>query len=125
VDDAWVAKIKLDANISLEHLAQLVSLCCLLHEVHLDDTTDDKISWNLTEDGQYSENLAYKLQLLGSTTSHMSKWVSNAFPLPSPKFKSCLLQLKILIYTAGRLEKRDWPNYGQSTTPITPGKSIF
>jgi hypothetical protein len=47
-DDAWVSKVDLGADFSMEHLTQFVNLWCLLHVVDLNEDADDTMTWKLT-----------------------------------------------------------------------------
>ena len=42
-DNAWILKIRPPASVSIEHVAQFFTLWMLLHEVHLDEFTEDDI----------------------------------------------------------------------------------
>jgi hypothetical protein len=109
--NAWVHKITLDQNFSMDHLLQFVELWSLLLHVHLDDQVEDSISWNLTANGQYSAKSAYEVQFLGSTLSIMHKTVWKVWATPKEKFFAWLF-LQNRIWTADRLQKRGWPNCG-------------
>jgi hypothetical protein len=109
--NAWVHKITLDEDFSMDHLLQFVELWSLLLHVHLDDQVEDSISWNLTANGQYSAKSAYEVQFLGSTLSIMHKTVWKVWATPKAKFFAWLF-LQNLIWTADRLQKRGWSNCG-------------
>jgi hypothetical protein len=110
-DDAWVGKVALDEDFSMEHLTQFVSLWCLLQEVELIEDDEDAIVWKLTENGQYSAKSAYDLQFLGSNISPMYKTIWKAWA--PPKYKTFAWNtLQNRIWTTERLEKRGWNNCG-------------
>ncbi|XP_037459507.1 uncharacterized protein LOC119330503 [Triticum dicoccoides] len=52
--NAWILKIKPPANVSAEHITQFFTLWVLLHEVQLDQLTEDDILWKHTASGLYS-----------------------------------------------------------------------
>jgi hypothetical protein len=103
--NAWVHKITLDEDFSMDHLLQFVELWSLLLHVHLDDQVEDSISWNLTANWQYSAKSAYEVQFIGSTLSIMHKTVWKVWATPKAKFFAWLL-LQNRIWTADRLQKK-------------------
>jgi hypothetical protein len=70
--NAWVGKIAMDDNSTMDHLHQFVDLWVNVHEVHLVEDMDDDITWNLMANDQYSAKSAYKLQFIGSISSFNS-----------------------------------------------------
>ena len=58
-DDAWVSKVKLSENFTLEHIRQFVALWTIIHDFQLDTHAEDEIVWKNTNDGQYSAASAY------------------------------------------------------------------
>jgi hypothetical protein len=64
-EDAWVEKIDLGCPFTMEHFSQYVELWSLIANVHLDQETEDDITWRLTLNGEYSSKSAYELQFLG------------------------------------------------------------
>jgi hypothetical protein len=46
-NNAWVSKVDLGADFSMEHLTQFVALWCLLHTVDLNEDVEDTITWKL------------------------------------------------------------------------------
>jgi hypothetical protein len=74
--------------------------------MHLEDNTDDDITWKLMENGQYSVKSAYDAQILGSTFSNLYKTVWKAWA--SPKVKSFVwLALQNRILMAHHWKKQD------------------
>jgi hypothetical protein len=59
-NNAWIAKIDMEAEISIEHVRQYLSLWAKLRAVVLREEVMDKISWNLTNSGLYSSKSSYK-----------------------------------------------------------------
>jgi hypothetical protein len=109
--NAWVGKIILDENFTIDHLFQFINLWAKLQEVHLIEEIEDTISWRLTSNGQYSVKSVYDLQFFGSTTSNLYKSVWKVWATPKAKFFAWLLTQN-RIWTANRLQKRGWPNCG-------------
>jgi hypothetical protein len=64
-EDAWVEKTDLGRPFTMEHFSQYVELWSLIANVHLDQETEDDITWRLTLNGEYSSKSAYELQFLG------------------------------------------------------------
>jgi hypothetical protein len=52
-ENAWVHKITLDKNFTMNQISQFINIWTLLLEVHLDEDVVDSISWKLTENGLY------------------------------------------------------------------------
>jgi hypothetical protein len=46
-NDAWIAKINMNANITMEHIQQFVTLWALLQEINLVEDLIDTITWKL------------------------------------------------------------------------------
>jgi hypothetical protein len=68
----WISKIDMTAYLSMEHIHQFNTLWVQLRGINLIDDVPDEISWDLTEDGQYSSKFSYKAQFLGATSSPTS-----------------------------------------------------
>lgn len=75
---AWILKIKPSNNVSAENGSQFFSLWMLLHEVELDELTEDDILWKHTASGLYSVASAYKAQFMGMVLSPMNRMVWKA-----------------------------------------------
>uniref|UniRef100_A0A453JIX7 Uncharacterized protein n=1 Tax=Aegilops tauschii subsp. strangulata TaxID=200361 RepID=A0A453JIX7_AEGTS len=58
----------------------------LVHDLHLDQQTDDDIIWKHANDGSYSAATAYKAQFLGLTLSPMDFMIWKAWAPPKIKF---------------------------------------
>jgi hypothetical protein len=110
-NEGWIAKIKMTADLSLEHIRQYINLWIILRHVNLREGVADDIVWTLTEDGQYSAKSAYNAQFYGSTTSPPSSSVWKIWAPPKVKFFAWLV-IQNRIWTADRLAKRGWPNCG-------------
>jgi hypothetical protein len=84
----------------------------MLRATTSDPSTPDTISWKLANDGSYSSEMAYAMQFLGQTNSCMAFLVWR--PWDPPKCKTfAWLTIKNRFWTADRLQRRDWPNYGR------------
>ena len=108
--NAWILKINPSTSISAEHVTQFFTLWMLLHEVHLDELSEDDILWKHSVSGHYSAASAYKAQFLGLVLSPMDKMVWKVWAPPKVKFFAWLA-LQDRIWTADRLAKRGWPNF--------------
>jgi hypothetical protein len=51
-DGAWVRKIDLERDFTLEQLSQFVELWSLAARVNINEDVDDDIVWKLTANGQ-------------------------------------------------------------------------
>ena len=109
--NAWIKKIKMDAEFSMQHTFKFVDLWTKIQQLTLDDSREDTIVWNLTPGGEYSAKSAYKAQFLGSTSSDMKRLVWKVWTPPKIKFFAWLA-LQNRIWTADRLARRGWPNCG-------------
>ena len=109
--DAWILKIGRNTIVSGAHILQFFTLWMLVHDLHLDQQTDDDIIWKHANDGSYSAATAYKAQLLGLTLSPMDFMIWKAWAPPKVKFFAWLA-IQDRIWTADRLERRGWKNCG-------------
>lgn len=106
-DNNWIRDIDYDMTQII--IAQFFSLWDRLHGLVLDETEEDKITWRLSADGQYSAQSAYALQLEGSTICRSANFIWKTKAPPKCKFFLWLL-LKDRIWTAAHLQQREWPN---------------
>lgn len=81
-DDAWIIKISPATVVTPQHISQFFTLWSLLHAFHLDELSEDGITWKHTENGEYSSASAYKAQFQGLVRSSMSQsfWKAKAPP---------------------------------------------
>ena len=107
--DAWLFKMKISTNLTMDHIEQIVNIWALSHAIHLVYNTEDDITWKHTTFGHYSAASAYKAQFLGLVLSPMDKMVWKVWAPPKVKFFAWLA-LQDRIWTADRLAKRGWPN---------------
>jgi hypothetical protein len=70
---AWVKKIKMDINLTIQHLHEYIRLWTLLRGIHLNELLEDTVTWNTTENGEYSAAAAYKAQFFGALTTNMNR----------------------------------------------------
>jgi hypothetical protein len=54
LNDAWISKIKMDTNLTVQHIHEYIQLWVQLNDFHPNKEADDYISWNLTPNGEYS-----------------------------------------------------------------------
>jgi hypothetical protein len=107
----WVSQINTQGGLSLEHIDQFYKLWEMLSDITLAPQRPDEIKWKLTNDDCYSTKSAYKMQLLGQTTSLMPSLVWKPWAIPKCKFFAWLA-LQNRVWTADRLARRGWQNYG-------------
>jgi hypothetical protein len=60
-NDAWISKITMNANLSINHICQFVSLWTILRHVTLSGDVKDEITWTLSESGQCMADYRHKL----------------------------------------------------------------
>lgn len=78
-DHAWVKQIKMDTNLTIQHLHEYIRLWNLLRDIHLNELLEDTITWTTTENGEYSTAAAYKAQFFGAMTTNMNRLVWKAW----------------------------------------------
>jgi hypothetical protein len=83
--DAWVFKVNLENNFTMDHVNQFIELRILFQGVNLEENVEDTSSWKLTNNGQYSAASAYKLQFLGLVHSSMYNIIWKAWAPPKVK----------------------------------------
>lgn len=108
---AWLSKIKLPNNWTMEHIRQLVTLWARPRAIPLAVDAEDTITWKHTASGIYSATSAYSAQLLGLVSSPMGFAVWKAWAPPKMKFFAWLA-IQNRVWTADRLERTGWPNCG-------------
>jgi hypothetical protein len=52
--NAWVRKIRMDINLTVQHIYGYIRLWTQLHGIQLDEHTEDTITWDTTTNGEYS-----------------------------------------------------------------------
>lgn len=97
--------------ISGDHIREFFFLWMFVHDFHLDEQIDDDIVWKHSNDGIYTASTAYKAQFFGLTLSPMDLIVWKVWAPPKVKIFAWLA-LQDRIWTADRLERREWPNCG-------------
>jgi hypothetical protein len=86
-----------------------ISLWVKLSEFTLHEDVEDEITWNLTNNDQYSSTSAYRAQLFGATSSPIASSVWKFWTPPKYKFLMWLA-LQSRFWTNDRLEKMGYPN---------------
>lgn len=109
-NDAWILKTNPSTVVTIEHICRFFALWMLVHEVHLDELSDDNIVWKHTVSENYSVASTYKAQFLGMVLSHMDQMVWKVWAPSKVKFFAWL-DLQDRIWTIDRLAKWGWPNY--------------
>ena len=105
--DAWLEKIRLPMDWTMEHITQIVTLWARSRYIHLLDGIQDDIIWKHTTSGRYSATSAYKAQFLGATRSPMGQTIWKVWAPPKVKFFAWLATQNRL-WTADRLHIRSW-----------------
>jgi hypothetical protein len=62
----WIRNIKPRQGLNIHHLQEIVALGCMAQNVELQSCQEDKVTWNLTANGEYTTTSTYKAQLLGT-----------------------------------------------------------
>ena len=111
LNEAWVQKIKLDEDFSMQHIFEFVDLWTKLQNFSFDASLEDSIVWNLTPSGEYSAKSAYQAQFLGAISSDLRRFVWRDWAPPKTKLFAWL-NLQDRLWTADRLARRGWQNCG-------------
>ena len=84
-DGAWVKKIKMTSDFSIEHFRQFLELWATIRDFHLQEDIDDDIVWKHSTSGLYTVESAYKAQFLGLIRSPLEHAVWKIWALPKVK----------------------------------------
>jgi hypothetical protein len=106
-EERWIRDV--DYNMTEQIIADFVSLWTCIRDMALDPAREDKITWLHTSDGQYTAKSAYEIQFLGMTTSMTASTIWRTKAPPKCQFFTWLM-LQNRIWTAARLQLREWPN---------------
>jgi hypothetical protein len=107
--NAWIAKIKMGSNLTIQHLREYIHLCVELQSVHLREDVEDSILWNIMPNGEYTSSLAYLAQFFGSTGTCMNKEIWKVWA--TPKIKTfAWLAIQGRLSMVDRLARRGLPN---------------
>jgi hypothetical protein len=106
-NNAWVRDV--DHNMSQQVISEYLQLWDMLEHVALTQMQEDKITWLHSSNGQYSAQSAYKLQFDGMDTCSTAEIIWKTKAPPKCKFFTWFL-LQNRIWTAARLQARQWPN---------------
>ncbi|KAI4991646.1 hypothetical protein ZWY2020_040032 [Hordeum vulgare] len=109
--NAWIFKIKHNTVVSIDHIREFFMIWTLLNDVQLQEQAEDVIIWKHANDGIYTADTAYRVQFLGMTLSPLDPMVWKDWAPPKVKFFAWIM-LQDRIWTADRLERHGWPNYG-------------
>jgi hypothetical protein len=83
---SWVLNIKMDANLTVQHIHEYIRLWMRLQDVLLHDDRLETIVWNLTSNGEYSSASAYAAQFFGATLTNFNKMVWKDWATSKIKF---------------------------------------
>jgi hypothetical protein len=109
--DFWINKLDSHKFSTPNHIGEFIELWALVNEINLDEDTKDDIKWKFTANGEYSAASAYSAQFEGMVNSLMMEAVWNSWAPPKCKLFAWLI-LQNRVWSADRLQKRGWPNYG-------------
>uniref|UniRef100_J3KZ08 non-specific serine/threonine protein kinase n=1 Tax=Oryza brachyantha TaxID=4533 RepID=J3KZ08_ORYBR len=107
-DDRWIDDIR--HNLTQPLIAKFITVFSCLQDrnIVLAPGMEDTIKWNWTSSGEYTAKSAYRMQFIGSipfALAHIRKcWA----PTKCKFFTWLLIQNRI--WTADRLQQRQWPN---------------
>lgn len=103
----WVNNI--DHNMTQQVIAEFLELWVKVEQVVLVEEQEDQITWLHSSDGQYSTSSAYAVQFAGLSRSSTAAITWKTKAPPKCRFFIWLL-LQDRVWTAARLQVRQWPN---------------
>ena len=106
-DNRWVRDI--DHNMNKQIITEFLELWDKLQIVVLTQLQKDRITWLHSSNGQYSAKSAYSLQFEGLSRCSTAEITWKTKAPPKCKFFIWLL-LQDRVWTAARLQIRQWPN---------------
>lgn len=107
-ENTWIKDISLHAPFTVVCLQQFVQLWSFVQATVLRQGTEDKITWSLTESGDYSSSSAYCAQFIGSTTFNLKQLILKPWGPPKCIFFAWLI-IRNRVWTSDRLEAQNWP----------------
>jgi hypothetical protein len=69
LDDAWIGQLNFASGLLVNHISQFVVLWIKIHDITLDQDTEDYITWR-SASGHYASSFAYLY--VGTTLSSMN-----------------------------------------------------
>lgn len=111
LNNFWVSQINTQHGLSLGHIQEFALLWERVSGINLVAGVRDTILWKLTTSGDYSASSAYMAEFEGHLRSNMNMSVWKAWAPPKCKFFAWLV-IQNRVWTADRLQRRGWPNYG-------------
>jgi hypothetical protein len=107
VGNRWIRDVR--GGVSTQAINQYLHLWDLTSSVHLVATSEDRLIWRHTEDGQFSTSSAYSLFFAANTRFPCASaiWKSKA-PARCKFFMWLVVHKRCL--TADNLQKRGWPH---------------
>jgi exonuclease III len=113
--NTWIKDINLQhSNFTAAHLDEYTKLWRETRLVALSTGTPDTIVWKLGAKTEYSASSAYHAQFIGATYTNFPTIIWKPWAPPKCKFFSWLA-IQNRIWTADRLQARNWPNQGTCT----------
>jgi len=106
---AWIRDIAYNLNNDLINDFKNLWNAIQSAQLNLEDNVEDEITWILESLGQYSASSAYDIQFADQIASNFSKLIWETWAPRRCKFFLWLL-LQNKIWTAARLQLRDWKN---------------
>jgi hypothetical protein len=106
-DNKWIRDI--DHNMSQQIIVQYLQLWDELRPIALVESEQDRIIWTNSSSGEYSAKSAYDLHFQSLGICYEAKLIWKTKAPPKCRFFIWLL-LQDRIWTAARLQVRQWPN---------------
>lgn len=103
----WIRDLNYRYGFTVALLHEFFILWALVRNTELQPAQEDRITWKLTQNGQYSAVSAYKAQFLGSARQPRIAALWNAWAPPKCKFFAWLI-LQNRIWSSDRLAQRGW-----------------
>ena len=106
----WIHDINLrHPSFSTKHFVEYTCLWRETRRIVLRTGTLDALTWKFEKNGEYSASSAYHTQFIGATRNNFETIIWKPWAPPKCKFFSWLA-IHNWIWTADRLEARNWPN---------------
>jgi hypothetical protein len=106
-DNNWIRDLNLRVGFTMAHLCEFVTLCNLVQATELQIDREDKISWKLTRNREYTTASAYATQFSDYTATRRLASIWKAWAPPKCKFFAWLV-FQNRVWTSDRLARRDW-----------------
>lgn len=111
----WIRDLEPRNGFTVAHLVEFVDLWNLLRSTELQTQHEDRITWKLTQHGEYTAASSYKAQFVGSVSEPELAAIWKAWAPPKCKFFVWLF-FQNRAWTSDRLAQRNWDH--SSSCPL-------